>query len=215
MGTRQKGMNLAVCLVEHHPLAMKFLRNLLSSCIKGEIFSFKKGVNKDSPRKKTNGQLVWVIDRGTFDKPFESYLRRLSDHSTEDKTLILDDELSDDELCSLLNQGIDGFVSYAQVNRSLPEAILAVAEGHVWVAPCILERYVSYVQQLSHRKRKSPDKLSPREADVLRLLRKKLSNKEISSALTISESTVKFHLVRIFQKLGVHSRYAIVESDKP
>ena len=55
-------------------------------------------------------------------------------------------------------------------------------------------------------------KLTPRERDVLRLLAAKLSNKEIGSALSITEGTVKVHLLHILAKLGVDSRAAAVSN---
>lgn len=97
------------------------------------------------------------------------------------KRLILDAQLSDDDLCSLLNHGVDGFVPYAQVRQALPGAIRAVANGHVWVPLRVLEHYVSYVQQLSQGRRKIHQELIHRETEILQLLQQKLSNKEISS----------------------------------
>ena len=55
-------------------------------------------------------------------------------------------------------------------------------------------------------RRKSRNSLSPRELDVLTLLVKGHSNKEIESVLHLSQSTVKHHLANVFAKLGVHDR---------
>jgi DNA-binding NarL/FixJ family response regulator len=52
----------------------------------------------------------------------------------------------------------------------------------------------------------SPEKLSEREIDVLRLLAQGKANKEIAMALTIGEKTVKTHVSNILLKLGVQSR---------
>jgi DNA-binding NarL/FixJ family response regulator len=46
---------------------------------------------------------------------------------------------------------------------------------------------------------------------VLDLLQRRLSNKEISAALEITERTVRFHLVNIFAKMGVHDRHSAVD----
>lgn len=203
-----------VALVEQNPLAMEFLVDLLTHHTKAEVVPFGTGVKKNPPNKKMHRVFVLVIDRGSLDRPFQRYLGMLNQDFPDAKRLILDAQLSDDDLCSLLNHGVDGFVSYAQVRQALPRAIRAVANGHVWVPLQVLEHYVSYVQQLSRGKRKNHQELTRRETEVLQLLRQKLSNKEISSALAISESTVKFHLVRIFQKLGIHNRYALLQNGK-
>ena len=51
--------------------------------------------------------------------------------------------------------------------------------------------------------------LSPRERDVMHLAANGAANKEIARELKVTEGTVKIHLHRIYQKLGVKSRYAL------
>ena len=53
------------------------------------------------------------------------------------------------------------------------------------------------------------DALSARERDVMFLAAKGFANKEIARELKITEGTVKIHLHRIYQKLGVKSRFAL------
>lgn len=127
------------------------------------------------------------------------------------KKIILDVEISDDELCSLLAVGVDGYIPYAQVRQMLLRAVRAVAQDHLWVSPRVLEHYVSYSNRLSHTKRKTNEDLTCRENEIVGLLQKRLSNKEISATLGISEGTVKFHLARIFEKLQIHGRHEVVE----
>lgn len=207
-------MRMTVSLVEQNPLAMEFLLDLLTRHTKAEIVPFRTDDKENPAKKKTQKVFVLVIDRGSLDRPFRRCLEMLSQDFPDAKRLVLDAQLSDDDLCSLLNHGVDGFVPYAQVRQALPDAIRAVANGHVWVPLRVLEHYVSYVQQLSQGRRKSHQGLTQRETEILQLLQQKLSNKEISSALAISESTVKFHLARIFQKLGIHNRYAFLQGGK-
>jgi two-component system NarL family response regulator len=51
-----------------------------------------------------------------------------------------------------------------------------------------------------------PNPLTERELEVLQLLSRGLSNRQIAAALTLSENTIRVHLARIFEKLGVSSR---------
>ena len=53
------------------------------------------------------------------------------------------------------------------------------------------------------------DVLSPREREVMLLAIKGLTNKVIARELNITEGTIKLHLHRIYQKLGVKSRFAL------
>jgi two-component system, NarL family, response regulator DevR len=56
----------------------------------------------------------------------------------------------------------------------------------------------------------TPDQLSDRELDVLRLVARGLGNKEIAKSLFISESTVKFHVHNICKKFGCTKRTQVV-----
>lgn len=66
---------------------------------------------------------------------------------------------------------------------------------------------------MTHLRNPQPE-LTPRERDILRHLTQGLGNREIARALFISEATVKTHLGRIYQKLGVETRAGAVAVGK-
>jgi len=94
----------------------------------------------------------------------------------------------------------------ASVHASPAEVISAVVSVARW------ERAVGEALTLSVERRQDPSRpsacndLSKREAEVIRLIVDGMSNKEISSALVLSEKTVKNHVSRIFSKLNVTAR---------
>lgn len=81
------------------------------------------------------------------------------------------------------------------------KAIYAAAAGQVHLTPKATERLLREI-----RSPESPEKLTGREADVLRLLVIGYANKEIASRLSISETTVKTHVSNILAKLNMNSR---------
>jgi DNA-binding NarL/FixJ family response regulator len=83
----------------------------------------------------------------------------------------------------------------------LVTAIKAASEGQVQLSPKAAARLMREI-----RAPESPEKLTEREVDVLRLLAQGKANKEIAYALGIGAKTVKSHVSSILAKLGVASR---------
>lgn len=97
-----------------------------------------------------------------------------------------------------------GAVGYLLKDTRLPDlqrAIRAAASGQVQLSP---EAAIRLVREV--RAPDAPESLSEREIDVLRLLARGLSNKEIADEITVAEKTVKAHVSSILGKLGLRSR---------
>ena len=85
--------------------------------------------------------------------------------------------------------------------EELHRAIREAAEGRVQLAPEAAARLMREI-----RSPESPEALTERETEVLKLLARGKANKQIASALYVSEKTVKAHVSAVLMKLGVHSR---------
>jgi DNA-binding CsgD family transcriptional regulator len=85
-----------------------------------------------------------------------------------------------------------------------------IVSGRLCVSRPLLEEYVAYTQGPAHRKSSSLAELSPRQRQILSFLEHGLANKEMSLAMGISENTVKFHLSKLFSKVGVHDRHTLI-----
>lgn len=208
-GAKPAQGKVSVWLVERHPLVAFRLRQILAGDSTLNLYSLDGRRRLPAARKLP--EPVLLLDRTGLPEDITSCMRSLQSRFINPRLILLGNSLATDELCRLLFLGVHGFVSYDDVEENLLTAIHAVAQGHLWVAPDVLERYVSYSTRLAQTKPKRGRALTHREKRILELVERRLSNKEIGSILDISESTVKFHLGNIFIKLGVHDRHAVVE----
>jgi len=87
----------------------------------------------------------------------------------------------------------------------LGEAIRTVNRGEALLHPVVAAKLMQEFAQPSQR-RSSPDSLTDRELEVLRLIARGLSNKEIALQLTVAEKTVKTHVSNVLQKLHLADR---------
>jgi NarL family two-component system response regulator LiaR len=117
------------------------------------------------------------------------------------EVIALTSVLEDKAVYSAIRAGAIGYLLKDTQADELCRAIKAAAAGQVQLSPQAALRLMREIQVPQ-----SPEKLTPRETEVLRLLARGLSNKEIGTALVIGEKTVKTHVSSILSKLGVPSR---------
>ncbi len=123
-------------------------------------------------------------------------IRGLRDEFGDPRVLVFSNYASGDEVYEALKAGACGFVVKEMALDRLLEAIRRVHRGEQYIPPEIATRMNGRVLS----------QLSPRELEVLRLVAKGLSNKEIGAALHVVEGTIKIHLTNILAKLGVSDR---------
>jgi DNA-binding NarL/FixJ family response regulator len=145
---------------------------------------------------------VFIIDREGIDLPLSECLDVLRKRHPNAKFVILDEDQPLEETAGLLSLGVHGFVSYAKIDEQLSQAVARLAQGELWFASNVLEAYA----RRSIASLKTVNGITQRERQVIDLVKRRLSNKEIGEVLNIHESTVKFHLSNIFSKLQVKKR---------
>jgi two-component system, NarL family, response regulator LiaR len=121
--------------------------------------------------------------------------------SPETEVIALTSVLEDAAVVDAVRAGAIGYLLKDAQADELCRAIRAAAAGQVQLSPKAAERLVREVRASA-----SPEALTEREIEVLRLLADGQSNKEIARSLSIGEKTVKTHVSSILAKLGVFSR---------
>ena len=113
----------------------------------------------------------------------------------------------DDYVYQALRSGASGFLLKDAPRHQLLSAIRTVAAGDTLLAPVITRRLVErHLRQPDPSASEGLAQLTAREREVFVLVGKGLSNAEIADRLILGESTVKTHVRRVFDKLGLRDR---------
>jgi len=118
--------------------------------------------------------------------------------------LVLTTYDTDADILRAIDAGATGYLLKDTPREELFVAILAASRGEAVLGPTIATRLMERVSSTA------PDALSAREIEVLELVARGASNKEIAASLYISVATAKSHLMHIYDKLGVTDRTAAV-----
>ncbi len=132
-------------------------------------------------------------------------MQALREEFKEVRILIFSSFAKGEEIFRAMKAGAAGFVLKDMPLERLLDAIRVVHRGEQYMPPEIAMRVGERLLA----------QLSPREIDILHLLGRGRSNKEIAAQLGVVEGTVKIHITNIFSKLGVNDRtQALIEAVK-
>jgi DNA-binding NarL/FixJ family response regulator len=131
-------------------------------------------------------------------------ITRLRQSGDTRAVLVLTTYDRDTDIVRAVEAGANGYLLKDTSRDDLIRAIKAVARGESWLTPSVATRLMTQMRK------PASDALSERELEVLRLVAKGQSNKEIAAAMHIGQATVKTHLIHIFRKLDVSDRTAAV-----
>ena len=125
------------------------------------------------------------------------------------KVLVLTTFDLDDHIYAALRAGASGFLLKHAPAAELLHAVRVVAAGEALLAPEVTQRLIAHYLATGPAVTAVPPTLAaltPRETEVLRLVGRGLSNREIAEELVVVEQTAKTHVSRVFAKLGLRDR---------
>jgi len=115
----------------------------------------------------------------------------------------------DEYVYEALRAGASGFLLKDVTAEQLFDAVQVIAAGDALLAPRVTRRLISeFAQRPTTKPQSMPslEQLTPRETQVLQLIAEGLSNSELAARLIVTEETVKTHVSRILNKLGLRDR---------
>jgi DNA-binding NarL/FixJ family response regulator len=133
-------------------------------------------------------------------------ISRIKAERTETEIVTMTSFIEEEKVTSALEAGASGYVLKDAEAEEVAAAVRAAYAGEVHLDPAVARLLAQRM-----RTKKSPDEelvepLTDREKDVLRLLGQGMSNKEIGTALFITERTARTYVSNILGKLGLQSR---------
>ena len=127
--------------------------------------------------------------------------RRIRERWPDVEVVALTTVADGEAVVAAIGAGATGYLVKETHGDALVAAVRAAAEGRVELSPEAARRLASAI-----RPREAAEPLTPREREVLGHVAEGRANKEIAARMGISEKTVKAHVTRVLEKLGVQSR---------
>jgi NarL family two-component system response regulator LiaR len=205
MTTRTSVRTIRVLVADDHAIVRKGICALLATepgiDIVGEAQDGQEAI-RETQRLRPDVILMDLVMPGM--DGLEA-IRHIAVHQPEVRILVLTSFAGDDKVFPAIRAGALGYLLKDSDPEELVQAIHQVYHGQSWLHPTIARKLL---QELSHPSDQRPglDLLTEREIEVLQLVARGQSNREISSGLTISEATVRTHVSNILTKLNLSSR---------
>ena len=201
-----------VLLVDDDDLMRAGLRSVLSSDDTIEVVGEAADGGEALDDIRTRRPDVVLMDIRMPGVDGISATRAVLADSPEVKVVVLTTFEDDDYIFEALSAGASGFLLKRTKPEELIAAIHTVADGDSLLSPSVTRRVIDRMatQPVAGLSGARLDELTPREREVLELIGRGLSNREIAETFVIEESTVKTHVKRILMKLGLRDRVQAV-----
>jgi len=195
---------IRILLVDDHPVVRAGLSGLLASQPDFEVVGEASNGLEALNMLEQVGVDVVLMDLRMPQMDGVTAIRQVRARFPKVQVLVLTTYDTDSEIVRAVEAGATGYLLKDVPREELFRAVRLCAKGEAVLSPPVAARLLGRMRGATQ------ETLSVRELEVLALVAKGLSNKEIARKLKISEATVKTHLLHAFEKLGVDDRTAAV-----
>ena len=188
---------IRIMLSDDHPSLRAGLASILNA-VPGLTVVDEAGSGRETIAKARSVKPdVFIVDLRMPDGDGIFTIRELVAIDPDSKILVLTTFDNEEDIFNALDAGARGYILKDTTREEIIEAVRQVHAGNRFLPQTIAARLADRMIRPT---------LTPREIDVLRLVSRGRSNKEIAASMFISEETVKSHMKALFQKLDVHDR---------
>jgi two-component system NarL family response regulator len=196
--------SIRILIADDHPIVRQGLATVLDQEEDLEVVGLaENGVRAVSLALELRPDVI-LMDLQMPEMDGVEAIQRIKEVTEDIGIIILTTYDTDDYIFRGIEAGARAYLLKDSPPEEVLKAIRAVHQGESLIQPRVASRLLDRFSQLA-RAPAPKEVLSPREVEVLELMAKS-TNKEIAAELLIGESTVKTHIIHIFNKLGVKGR---------
>jgi len=195
---------IRILIADDHPVVREGLAGMLAGQSDFEVIGMVEDGNTAVALYHKLSPDVTLMDLQMPDLDGVGAIEAIKVDNPSANILVLTTYDSDIDILRAIEAGATGYLLKDTPREELFRAIRAAAAGESILAPAVAARLMTRMRAPAE------ENLSAREIEVLQLVAKGKSNKEVAKALHISTATVKTHLIHIYNKLGVDDRTAAV-----
>ena len=196
---------IRILIADDHPIVRQGLATVLNQEEDLEVVGLAENGLEAVARARELRPNIILMDLQMSEMDGVEAIHQIKEEAPDIGIIILTTYDADDYIFRGIEAGARGYLLKDSPPEEVLKAIRTVDKGESLVQPRVASRLLDRFIQLAG----APDTgevLSPREVEVLQLMAKSTVNKEIATELLIGESTVKTHIVHIFNKLGAKGR---------
>ena len=196
---------IRILIADDHPIVREGLATVLNQEEDLEVVGLaENGLEAVAVARKLCPDII-LMDLQMPEMDGVEAIHQIKEEAQDIGIIILTTFDADDYIFRGIEAGARGYLLKDSPPGEVLKAIRAVYKGESLIQPRVASRLLDRFSQLA-RAPATEEVLSPRELEVLQLMAQSRVNKEIAAELLIGESTVKTHIVHIFNKLGVKGR---------
>lgn len=200
---------ISICLVDSHPLQLAGITAVLTQHGKFSILASGNSARDIVDIATRHKPDVMIVDLNMADDAFGA-ITRARTVAPGTKLIAFTSLANVNTVVRALDAGTSGYVLTTSGPAELVHAVDAVLRGETYIAPTLASQVITLLRTHSFRKAADAAKFSVREEQVVRLLLRGQTNKEIAKTLSVSERTVKHYMTILMQKFNVRSRLEFV-----
>ncbi|MFT4114414.1 response regulator [Silvibacterium sp.] len=201
---------IRLLLVDDHTLFREGIARLLEAEERLELIAHFASAREAIASSALDRSDVVLLDYDLGESNGLQLLQEMRGRRPEIKVLMVTAGLDQAAIAQALRDGASGIFLKHSAPTDLIQAILMIVRGGSWIDSSILSKLSAPVPSLPRQETRPALDLTTREQSVLNGVFEGLTNKEIATTMSISESYVKALLQQLFEKTGVRTRSQLV-----